>query len=1500
MSIRVELELDDGSFTTRMIHAGETVRQFQGNVNGTVQSIGRLNDANTTFMGTMRDVTIVLGLASIAFNNVKGVMTGWAGDIVKVNAEMERLKTLLAGMSRAADPVKDAAMQVKYLRDFAKDAPFALSALTDTFVKMKSTGIDPMSGALKGLVDGVAAFGGNDEALKRATIAITQMSGKGVIQMEELRQQLGEAMPRAVEIMARSMGVSMGQLIQEISKGTLDAKTSLAAFNMELDRSFGGAASAQMATFNGLISRTKTLMQNLALDVGEAGFFEAVKNQVKDLNHALTGDTFRSMAQAVGGALTTVVNSLGSAVKWVIEFRNELATAGEVLATVFGAKILAQISMGMVGLFQSMRAEMSLTMVQMTMLRNGFSGLGGVIMGVRSMSDAMTAVSLTGGALSRVLPLIGTGLVFLGGWVPLIVGAVSMLALAFGKTSDASKDAYENLAKYGAESRKQADEASKYLPRLAKEIETLKALKEAQTNDPANSLGGVWISDDDIRKLEDQYAKAQEVVGKGQKVGTARDADRFIADQNDALDVRMRALRKEVDAERTLASQKYTDDLKALNDANKDTTRLQEDYAKEKRRKDLEVYQAEKNAYAEQLIQLQMMANGGNETALAAQERYAAELQAKIADSQAKIETLTVMSLKPVSIDKGANVEKVLEQARAKLDNLNSTLASQRAELEGVSGEYAKMAYLIEDAVAKSNGMWTLNNDKVMAVVKSLKEAQKQSDELTEKITGQKQFDADLQAAEAKARQDYNAAVANGKTGLDAIAAKMQAGLYSGQTSIARMNGGVAGLVDVAKQAGTAMDGAFGDQIQNKGIGLLGIVEKLGAAWGNLRNKATGINPDDYKSMSLENSTYKPGSTYTQNVIRQESGGRADAASSTSSAVGLGQFIEDTWLKFLKEMHPDMLAAGRQAALDSRKDAALSTEAINWLASKNMSQLDKAGVPTSDANVYLAHMLGADGAISALTKSSDTMLSTIKTLEPALKSNPTLRGMNVGDLQKWAQSFMGPLSTASRSGANTDSLNTVLQGSTNAGQVQTALRTQQLEEETKRLTGDNKLADKMREAALAIAAAGDNQDGLNKRLATMRKLIADGEFGTDRDPDSQRYKNLIKLAGDWDAADAQAAKNLKARRQIDAIVERAPRDQEALDQRDEDNMRRLQDEQKFKFSDSYYAELKKNLKEIKILQDDMTRTPANTERNTGLIDQLNTQLAQRRDAEIANQVVIEQQKTIAVEQSLMTADQARESSHQRDMARLNEYLKLMGDSDTKLRGIIEGTIARSQAAYARATAAASPIAKSMKEWADVSNNLQKSAASWLDSTTDKMADFVVTGKAAWADLSNAILKDMAKMAIRGVAGNFYSFLGGGAGKAAGGGGGASKMVAQHHSGGTAGSVGASRMVDPAMFANAPRWHTGTGGMTLGGDEIPIIAKRGEQVDWPENLAKQYGGAGGGVTLTMGDINVNGGSGTPAQNDDLVAKMTQAFKDSAQEMVTAQIRKQMKPGGLLKG
>lgn len=60
-----------------------------------------------------------------------------------------------------------------------------------------------------------------------------------------------------------------------------------------------------------------------------------------------------------------------------------------------------------------------------------------------------------------------------------------------------------------------------------------------------------------------------------------------------------------------------------------------------------------------------------------------------------------------------------------------------------------------------------------------------------------------------------------------------------------------------------------------------------------------------------------------------------------------------------------------------------------------------------------------------------------------------------------------------------------------------------------------------------------------------------------------------------------------------------------------------------------------------------------------------------------------------------------------------------------------------------------------------------------------------------------------------------------------------------------GSVAATRYVHPAYFDDAPRHHSGT--PALGFNEIPFVGMKGEEIGWPDQLAKKYGG---GTNVTM--------------------------------------------------
>lgn len=138
--------------------------------------------------------------------------------------------------------------------------------------------------------------------------------------------------------------------------------------------------------------------------------------------------------------------------------------------------------------------------------------------------------------------------------------------------------------------------------------------------------------------------------------------------------------------------------------------------------------------------------------------------------------------------------------------------------------------------------------------------------------------------------------------------------------------------------------------------------------------------------------------------------------------------------------------------------------------------------------------------------------------------------------------------------------------------------------------------------------------------------------------------------------------------------------------------------------------------------------------------------------------------------------------------------------------------------------------KSSKDWKDgITRGMQTTYAEASDmakatesivknsfgAMEDTLTEFVMTGKASFADLVNSIVEGMVRMAIqyaviKPLMGGIMGYFG----------------VPMAHTGGVIGSDTLSyRQISSSVFEAAPRYHTGG----LVGDEIPIIAKRGETV-----------------------------------------------------------------------
>jgi hypothetical protein len=153
-----------------------------------------------------------------------------------------------------------------------------------------------------------------------------------------------------------------------------------------------------------------------------------------------------------------------------------------------------------------------------------------------------------------------------------------------------------------------------------------------------------------------------------------------------------------------------------------------------------------------------------------------------------------------------------------------------------------------------------------------------------------------------------------------------------------------------------------------------------------------------------------------ERIIGVESHGDPNAKNRRSSATGLGQFLDETWLDMIRAHRPD-LAKGRSQdeILELRRDAKVAREITARFTQRNVEMLRKRGLPVTPGTLYLAHFAGGAGAVAILSamENADAALvmatadATGRTKrEKIIKANPFLERFTVADLRSWADRKM--------------------------------------------------------------------------------------------------------------------------------------------------------------------------------------------------------------------------------------------------------------------------------------------------------------------------------------------------------------------------------------------------------------------------------------------------------------------------------------------------------------
>ena len=199
--------------------------------------------------------------------------------LVSAAADMEQLRSGLEAVWRDAEK---AGKDLEFVRGVAvrsgADVLEAGKAWLGLAAATKGTAVEgePTRRVFESVATAMGKAGKSSAETANALLALQQMASKGTVQMEELRGQLGEALPGALQATAKGLGLTTKELIDMVEAGGLTATDLFPALAKGLDELYGGAQKGSQ-TLTQEIGNLKNAVTDLGSNIGEAGGLKALK-----------------------------------------------------------------------------------------------------------------------------------------------------------------------------------------------------------------------------------------------------------------------------------------------------------------------------------------------------------------------------------------------------------------------------------------------------------------------------------------------------------------------------------------------------------------------------------------------------------------------------------------------------------------------------------------------------------------------------------------------------------------------------------------------------------------------------------------------------------------------------------------------------------------------------------------------------------------------------------------------------------------------------------------------------------------------------------------------------------------------------------------------------------------------------------------------------------------------------------------------------------------------
>ncbi len=252
---------------------------FQRGMNA---AVNRTDALDHKFMNLVKTVGLAFGARELYT---------FGKDAVMLSSKVEAMDIRMQAASRTAQAY---GVNNAFLKKTIEDLKLPLMETTEGYSKflggIRGTSLEGEKGnkVFRDMAIGIKALKLDPEASGRSLNALTKMISTGTVQADEFKGQLAEAMPGAVELGAKAMGMSMQQFYKQMEKGNIKSAEFVQKFAQQLVNEYGSTIPNALESTQSKLTAADNAFQNSTRTLGDAlaPAFIAVKEGVAGLAEA--------------------------------------------------------------------------------------------------------------------------------------------------------------------------------------------------------------------------------------------------------------------------------------------------------------------------------------------------------------------------------------------------------------------------------------------------------------------------------------------------------------------------------------------------------------------------------------------------------------------------------------------------------------------------------------------------------------------------------------------------------------------------------------------------------------------------------------------------------------------------------------------------------------------------------------------------------------------------------------------------------------------------------------------------------------------------------------------------------------------------------------------------------------------------------------------------------------------------------------------------------------